>query len=100
MATPKSNRQSLEHVGKWADRNNAREVAFAHVWRNENRPRQALWLPGGWGCTLELLLGRQVTQAEAKDFATVIQWLGSDVGWSFLNGAVERCGYKIVKAKK
>jgi hypothetical protein len=29
--------------------------------------------------------------------ATVIQWLGSNVGWCFLTGCIERCGYRIIR---
>jgi len=28
--------------------------------------------------------------------ATIVQWLGSPVGFSFLNEAIKKCGYRIV----
>lgn len=32
--------------------------------------------------------------------ATVVQWLGSNIGMSFLEESLERCGYKIVEVKR
>lgn len=29
--------------------------------------------------------------------ATIIQWLGTNVGWCFLTNVVDKCGYKLVK---
>lgn len=37
------------------------------------------------------------SQRDATVAATVIQWLGSPVGWSFLRETVEKCGYDLVR---
>lgn len=105
----------IKHVGRWASRlapncENPREVAFAEQWKCENelqaltqlvctRPMTAEesardmmpWLSGGYKQDCKL------TQRDAEVAATVIQWLGSNVGWSFLSEALDRCGYKIVE---
>ena len=81
---------------------NPREVAFSDTWQKQNEI-----LTGRPYGTLQYLLGdgtsfngvKAITQDEATVAATVIQWLGSNVGMSFLEDALKRCGYKIVKTK-
>jgi len=41
----------------------------------------------------------RLTQREAEVAATVVQWLGSPVGWCFLEQCIERCGYQLKKKK-
>ena len=85
------------HVGVHADRlydpeRNPREVVFARAWELENDTCNRL----------RLLLGED--EARNMDWptaistaATVVQWLGSDVGWEFVEAAVRECGYVLVK---
>lgn len=86
---------------------NPREVAFAEQWKQENDDNQLL---------LRLLLGpeenplspfggkrerfAEVTQENASVAATIAQWLGSNIGMSFLDLALSRCGYKVVPIGK
>lgn len=95
-------KKSIKHIGQFSGRlqypGNERELAFARQWTKENKP----------GINRSLLLQlvchdsdgrdvvRELEQQEATTAATVIQWLGSNVGWSFLQEALESCGYKIV----
>lgn len=93
------------------DRDNPREVAFAEQWGWENRHHdllnQLLMVPcssddpercgysGGFGaykmpCSFPGDRDRRIA-------ATLMQWLGSNVGFSFLQEALAKCGYKIVK---
>lgn len=39
------------------------------------------------------------TQEQATACATVVQWLGTSVGLSFLESALDDVGYRLVKAK-
>lgn len=72
------------HVGLSAyrlhpDQCNPREVAFAAQWSLEQRQ----------GNVLKHLLGRDYSDRDAAVAATVIQWLGSNVGMSFLEEAAK-----------
>lgn len=84
------------------------ERAFADGWENENKP-----YPGinyGWG-TLQDLMVRQripyalsgeripfwITQRVAVIVATVIQWLGTNCGFAFLDNVLRKCGHTIIK---
>jgi hypothetical protein len=110
---------TIKHEGVSAHRlkpeaGNPREVVFAEKWGQENAENRsfhpALWMlvctrstqrngsfMPGLGGVEEFC---ELTQRDATVAATVIQWLGSNVGWSFLNECVERCGYKIVADSK
>lgn len=99
----------MKHVGCHANRlepsqNNPREVAFAEHWAKENELSHVLAViltrqEGGHpfmpftGKTVEL---EPYDQHAATVAATVIQWLGSNIGFSFLETALAQCGYKIV----
>jgi hypothetical protein len=54
------------------------------------------WLHGFDGSVIVYLLPRTSHRYVA---ATLIQWLGTNVGWAFLTEAVRRCGYKLVPTK-
>lgn len=41
----------------------------------------------------------EVTQRDAEIVATVIQWLGSNCGMSFLQAALQKCGLRIEKER-
>jgi hypothetical protein len=75
------------HVGKSSDRlhpdaDNPREVAFAMEWSdlNDHKKRKP---------TLAYLLDG-FSDRDAEVAATVIQWLGSNVGMSFLEDVIKR----------
>lgn len=77
---------------------NPREVVFAKRWRKENddpslrRGTLACLLRGG---------GKEVlTQDEATVAATVVQWLGSPVGFSFLTDVLNEIGLDLVRRGK
>lgn len=64
------------------------EKVFADIWEEENKRNNIL----------ESLLvdhGLQVTQYEASIVATVIQWLGTNCGHSFLQTALQKSGHEF-----
>lgn len=78
----------LKHEGLSTHRlepeaDNPREVVFAERWAEYNRS-----VTGLTGTTLDWLLHAEdneaTTQHEATVAATVVQWLGSPVGFAFL----------------
>lgn len=74
---------------------NPREVAFAEQWEQENIPREhSMYFHGS---LLDVLLKSKASQQTATNVATVIQWLGSNVGFSFLLESLHRCGFTINK---
>lgn len=106
-------KRKIVHRGKYYERtqneHSKLEKAFADQWEIENTritgspvclsllcTRQAL--PNE---TTMFLFGRiqqkPLTQGMATDAATIIQWLGSNVGFCFLEMALDRAGFKIVK---
>lgn len=75
----------IKHIGKHASRlkqnqNNSREAAFAEEWLREQEE----------GHLLASLMNEQITERDAMVAATVIQWLGSNVGMSFLENVIIR----------
>lgn len=88
-------------LSKAAD--NPREAAFAEQWAHVNETRtgtphgilQYLLGNGTGSTTYQGVAG--LTQDQATVAATVVQWLGSNVGMSFLDVALDKCGYKIVR---
>jgi len=77
-----------------------RERGFALQWRHENdlgyhklNPRSIADLMVANDPGLELPLSSR----ERRVVSTVIQWLGSSVGFDFLGLALKRSGYRIVK---
>jgi hypothetical protein len=100
---------------------NPREAAFVAEWEKENEPLtgigtrgvlQALMVleepkprRGYWRCLGPLYLHWRrvpfiIRRRDAVIAATVIQWLGSNIGMDFLACALRRCGYEIVKIKE
>ena len=78
----------MKHEGFHKDRlrknrDNPREVAFAEQWIFEN----------DWGprkCKMLDALIPDATKRDAEVAATIIQWLGSNVGMGFLIEAMQR----------
>jgi hypothetical protein len=71
-----------------------RESALAQAWEAQNPP------VGSFGVqpTLPVLIP-DCTARDAQVAATVIQWLGSQVGFFFLEEVLQKVGYKIVATK-
>lgn len=101
-----------QNVGYYVSRIdfNPREKAFHEQWLKENEPNRGV--NHGQGTLQDLLIEsggnpfslfnakRYITEVGKRDreiVATVIQWLGSNCGMSFLGQALDKCGYKIVK---
>lgn len=85
-------RNRTQHHPDWRDRQ--REKALAQSWEAVNRDE---------GVGLSPILPSLVpgcTQEQATACATVIQWLGSDVGFDFLQRALERAGYSLIDKKE
>ena len=94
------------------NQHNPREVAFAQEWDKEN---DSGWNSGtnhGHGILQDLFVGcspvfpfthkwyeLKINRRERMIVATVIQWLGSNCGMSFLDCALKKAGYKIVPIK-
>jgi len=92
--------------------NNPREIAFAEEWERQNVDRrgvdygfgilQDLFIQspsGGLNIRWDRKCRARITKRDRFIVATVIQWLGSNVGMSFLHAALAKCGYRIVKIK-
>ena len=58
---------------------NPREAAFAAAWKNLNKGVDHLTTPG-----ILVSIVPNATPSDAKVAATVIQWLGSNIGMEFL----------------
>lgn len=101
--------KKVAHVSMDARRRrfNVREEGFARLWEYENVPRR--WLSYGHGILQDLMFsGRSfgpvdplrcrhvIRNGEAAIVATVIQWLGTNVGFCFLERALRMFGKKIV----
>lgn len=67
------------------DQNNPREVAFADQWELENQQGDIMMRLMGNGARNTQPTPEQVTTA-----ATVVQWLGSNVGTSFIREVIKR----------
>lgn len=90
-------------------KHNEREMAFAECWAEECEPKR--WLNQGQGLVQNLFFKAEdrwpfrnvmrmwLSKRERMIAATCIQWLGSNCGWAFLNEALKKCGYRIVKIK-
>lgn len=76
---------AMPHVGKSSNRlhpdaDNPREVAFAAEWtKAQTEDHQLEWL-----------IGNNYSDRDAEVAATVVQWLGSNVGMCFLEGVIRR----------
>lgn len=90
------------------------EAIFAEKWEKENHPTPGL--NGGDGILSSLMRTRArvnvndpdpnlllfekdptVTRRERVVAATVIQWLGTNVGWCFLTQCLSACGFLLVE---
>lgn len=77
------------------------EKAFAEKWENINRPDRAINF--GMGTLQDLMVNQRegtkvdfwITQREATIVATVIQWLGTNVGFGFLLEVLSKVGMTV-----
>lgn len=104
------------HTGLHSERcqNNPREQAFAEEWREENRTDVAVNY--GFGILQDLMMIRTgnkdrfnwvsgqeevfaeiITERDARIVATVVQWLGSNIGMDFIRSALSKCGYDVIR---
>lgn len=74
-------------------RYNERERVFAKSWMTERNMLRHLLVP--YPATEGRL--HYVTKREAEVAASIIQWLGSNVGFAFLCENLDKLGYKVVK---
>jgi hypothetical protein len=96
-----------ENVGYFTKRleHNPKETAFHDQWIKENRPLS--WVNSGHGLLQDLFFERQenqkwkciveINKRDREIVATVIQWLGTNMGICFLETTLRSVGYKIVK---
>jgi len=81
------------------------EKVFADEWEDTNEPRS--YLNHGQG-TLQNLFGHRnswgntwfstlITARDRVIAATVIQWLGTNVGWCWLEMTLKKCGFRLVR---
>ena len=68
------------------------EKTFAFEWRVEAKRNL-----GAIFTNQQLDLKLEVDSKTRFISATIIQWLGSNIGWSFLQRVLDKEGYKIVK---
>lgn len=73
----------------------AREKALADRWEDDNPPVGSR----GTQPVLNALIP-DCTQRDASVAATVVQWMGSQVGFAFLQEALAQAGLEIVKSPK
>ena len=76
-----------------------REKILADMWERENDPVAMRGTNGGWGI-LSALLREHPTQRDAFVAATIIQWLGTNVGFCFLVKMIEAMGYGRVSGRR
>lgn len=71
-----------------------RESAFFAQWLHEQSDRSPMFLQllKSWGI-------EDYTQREVAIMASLVEWLGTNVGFCFLESALRRCGYKVVQAE-
>lgn len=91
--------QSLMSPGRRKDGSHSakREAAFFEQWLHEQddqySPSMARQLCESWGIQDE-------TPREVAIMASLAQWLGTNVGFAFLESALKRCGYRIVSDRE
>lgn len=94
-----------KNVGLWAERldpkrDNPREVAFAAQWERENERLGATGAILGRLLYTPPKLDTLHVERDRAVAATVVQWLGSNVGFSFMEEALRQCGYRIERIEK
>lgn len=87
-----------------------REKIFYKQWKKENRP--LAHINQGWGCLQNLFSIRPkkwyhtygwkliINKRDRYIVATVMQWLGTNCGWCWLEETLRKCGYRLQKIEK
>lgn len=70
-----------------------RERALARNWETAN-------ISPAWTSPMLLALLGKCTQDQASAAATVVQWLGTEIGFEFLKTALKDAGYDIVDTRR
>lgn len=84
-------------------KHNVREKAFFVNWLKENIPSPGV--NGGRGLLSCLFADydkvsfSEITLRERMIVATVIQWLGSNIGFGFIETTLKDCGYNVISTK-
>lgn len=97
--------QSIHHERTHiVDEIGRREKAFAETWVEENKP-QRYFMFGPECSRLEMLMVKNdhlipISQETATAVATIVQWLGTNIGRAFLDEALKKFGYHIVKIEQ
>lgn len=80
---------------------NEREKTFSDEWKKQNEIKS--FVNHGKGLLQDLMFDHnqkmlhRITENDRVIVATVIQWLGSNIGFNFLETVLNKCGYKIEK---
>jgi DNA-binding XRE family transcriptional regulator len=82
----------LKRDSSWDD--TRRETALAKRWEAVNKAS----IGGDTPVMTHLVPG--YTQEQATAAATAVQWLGSDIGFAFLQEALATAGYEVVRKRK
>lgn len=90
-----------ENIGYFTHRLdfNEKEKAFHDKWLEINEPKRGF--NHGHGCLQDLFFDTkgkclvEITKRDREIVATVIQWLGSNIGFNFLEETLKEAGYKI-----
>lgn len=84
--------KEMKHVGFSADRlsREPREKVFAEAWKKINSKPYV---------TFEYLIPYP-TERDATVAATVMQWLGSPVGFDWLEDTLNKAGYKVKRPRE
>lgn len=88
----------IKHISLNGDRQKREklELAFAKAWERQNKETHLLaYLLGGAEAQTRIYSGAQlelkfVSQRDAEVAATVVQWLGSEVGQHFLESVINK----------
>lgn len=91
-------RVPLTHRGLYHTRtklaHNKREALFAAAWLQENSPRPHFGQP------VHESLVPDCTPDQATAMATVVQWLGSQIGFLFLRQVLQAAGDEVIAAEE
>jgi len=89
---------------------NTKERVLADRWEKENQSvrgycrdngiLQDLFMKGTDSALHHPYATHVLTDRERMITATAIQWLGTSVGFDWLEGVLRECGYKLVKESK
>ena len=82
-----------------------REKAFYETWKDDNDKRKNYYINNGQGILQDLFFDNggivhYIKPRERWIAATIIQWLGTNCGMSFLRKCLNKCGYDVVPIKK